>query len=78
MAGWINLPWEDRKCTGQQAGPSDKQLEVEFIRCQVGSWTGEDGVGTLLLGVQHPVRFSWGGTKTAGCSKEESDVDHLV
>lgn len=43
--------------TGQQASPSDQQLEVEFVRRQVGCWAGEDGVGTLLLRVQRPVLF---------------------
>lgn len=43
--------------TGQEARPSDQQLEVELIRRQIGSWTGEDGVSTLLLGTKDPVRF---------------------
>ena len=50
--------FEKKGSTGQQAGPSDQQLEVEFIRGQVGSWTSEDGMSTLLLQVHDPVLFS--------------------
>lgn len=50
--------FEKKGSTGQQAGPSDQQLEVEFIRGQVGSWTSEDGMSTLVLQVHDPVLFS--------------------
>lgn len=44
--------------TSQQAGPSDQQLEVEFVRCQVGGRAGEDGVSAPLLRVMDSVGFS--------------------
>lgn len=58
--------FEETGSTSQQTGPSNQQLEVQLIRCQVDSWAGEDGVRTLLLRVHDPILFSWGGTKTTG------------
>lgn len=50
--------FEKTSRTSQETGPSDQQLEVEFVGSQVGNWAGEDGMNTLLLRTQNPLLFA--------------------